>query len=146
MLITLPFINDRCIISYDNYDFKKNNKKASSLVLYPFLAFVAFFFMIKEKRGIFHQYQSVMTEIEKELSEDENPLDALELPKSVYKFAVAARKLHDTRYKTVMEQYKQERIALEKKYVEQTNSFFVERKAIIDGEKDVPEVVGIFLL
>jgi hypothetical protein len=72
---------------------------------------------------------------------EENPLDALDLPKSAYKFAAAARKLQDS-YKTVEEQYKQERIALEKKFLELKNAIYAERKTIIAGEKEVPEVEG----
>lgn len=73
--------------------------------------------------------------------EEENPLDALDLPKSAYKFAHAARKLQDT-YEELEKQYKAERIALEKKFLEKKNAFYAERKTIIDGEKEVPEVEG----
>jgi len=76
-----------------------------------------------------------------ENNEEINPLDELQLPKEAYKRASAARKLHET-YETLQEQYKQERIALEKKFLVEKEKLYVERQAILTGEKEVPEVEG----
>ncbi len=63
------------------------------------------------------------------------------MPKNVFRRVNALRQLHAT-YEDLEEEYRKERIELEKKFLAKKEEFYAKRQPIISGEVDIPKVEG----
>jgi len=100
-----------------------------------------FFFRGESYSFLFQPENEANEEEQEEEEEEEDPyarIDQIDLPEPVLKRVKGLRKLHET-YEAIDAEYKEQRIALEKQFLQRKKALLDQRSLVLTGASDITE-------